>query len=382
MRGGDAAKVVEIIAKKLGEIENEVEALHSQTHMSAEDEAEDLSTDEEESDVGSILHSSYTPSKAPRIPQPEQDAKETRVPEWTQVRHDKLLVDAQSALQTLTHAQEELQKRYCELLEINDKHAADSEEHELELLKLRGENEALRSDLGFDHAELLFLELQMRSLEVDYSEDITSGDILLKTERLQSVLDNWREDWRDVEARFKKRRSKYDVETPDQRCLPGQQAHDPEEWQIEVCKRGDRRVGSLTLRRVSAEVEPAEDACPEEEEEEYFPTTTNEPASSLETAPEATKTELKSYTSHSTQTDFPFFCPDPALDSGDCAITTSASTPSGDDGSRDMVTRTAESEKTGVKKRTAMQELWDNLADLAGLGGDDGDDEEDKEDRS
>ena len=115
--------------------------------------------------------------------------------------------EAQTALHFLTKAQEQLKQRHQELVNLNEEHSLDMEEKEMEVERLRSENESLKSDLGFDHSELLFLELQLKSLEVECEDSMYHP----KLERLQRQMENWRDDWRDVEARFKKRRARYGV---------------------------------------------------------------------------------------------------------------------------------------------------------------------------
>lgn len=315
MRGENAPEMLNIVGRRIGEIEGEVEGLHSQTRPEME---EDLFTEEERN----VVLSSRPVSKRQRqkerenmlgingmaesFEEEEEEHQEQPTSNWDKARQDKLLAEANTALRFLTKAQEQLKQRHQELVNLNEEHSLDMEEKEMEVERLRSENESLKSDLGFDHSELLFLELQLKSLEVECEDSMYHP----KLERLQRQMENWRDDWRDVEVRFKKRRARYGVTLNDDRTdrnasAGGAERDDDEEepkkgWKVEVKKQGTRRVNSLTIKRVSQDKDSesedhlssrSEEAAgqqtpengeheEEEEEEEEEPTPTKPPKSS------------------------------------------------------------------------------------------------------
>lgn len=373
MRGEHAPEMLRIVERRVGEIEGEVDALHSRSRMSPEEEGEDLFTDDEERKEA---------QPAPSVSSEEEsatpqgfDSGYVEPREWSPPsRQDKLLVEAQAALQSLTKAQQELKKRHRELVELNEEHAMQMEEKETELLHLRSENEALKSDLGFDHSELLFLELQMKSLEVEANEaESNRGGI--KTERLQSVIENWRDDWRDVEGRFKRRRFRYGIlegNKRDSRVEPAKE--DPADWKVDVQKHSGspRRVASLTIRRVSTNTGEVE--RPQSSPGLIDPvkaTSFSLPAASpLTYASSATQTSPppspvlppEAFTSPVLEKDFADLHLEPEENEkydpkDDCAITTSPPTEYED-----------VQEGRGEQRRTALRELWSGLMDLAGVG--------------
>lgn len=407
MRGDNALEMLNIVSRRLGQIEDEVDMLHS--HEDFFDEMDEMDEDlftEEERDV--VLSSRPTSKHQRTTSDPlgistngaSDQEKSQEDLEWENARQEKLLKEAQTALQSLTTAQEQLRQRHRELVNQNEEHSLDIEEKEMEVERLRSENESLRSDLGFDHSELLFLELQLKSLEVE-CEDVTYNP---KLERLQRQMENWRDDWCDVEARFKKRRSRYGVVAQDD--TPGgsdssEQDDDPKNWRVEVKKQGTKQVNSLTIRRVSKEADE------ELRREQATPQKPN--SSDVETTPrpqpkEANEPRVINYISTSTQTS-PMISPAPSsiplvralgleedfrhgLD--ECAITTSPSSRADEDSeeededdyedededSEDEETKSVKNSKAitrSEQKRNALRELWSGLTDWAGMGDEDED---------
>ena len=394
MRGEHAPEMVRIVERRMGEIEGEMEALHSGSRMGVEEEAEDLFTDHEDA-----AQREMEPA------QPESPENDSATPlgidsgyvepqEWAPKRSDKLLVEAQAALQSLTKAQEELKQRHRELVELNEEHAMQMEEKETELLHLRSENEALKSDLGFDHSELLFLELQMKSLEVEANEAASDrGGI--KTERLQRVIENWRDDWRNVEGRFKRRRFRYGIlegKRDSHSTTADDSREDPADWKVDVQKHsGSRRVASLTIRRVSTsqngDIERPQ-SSPGLIDPVKATSFTLPPISTSNYASSATQTSLppspvlppEAFASPVLEKDFADLRLSPDIhdsssDEGydpkdDCAITTSP--PSAVTVEHDEFPDGREGK--GEQRRTALRELWSGLMDLAGVGGEEEED--------
>ena len=407
MRGDNAPEMLNIVGRRIDEIEDEVEGLHS--HDCVPEEMEEIIEEEffteRERDV---LLSSRPGSKRgnqhlnPLGIEGVNEVTEDGV-NWDKARQEKLLTEAQTALHFLTKAQEQLRQRHQELVNLNEEHSLDMEEKEMEVERLRSENESLKSDLGFDHSELLFLELQLKSLEVECEDSMYHP----KLERLQRQMENWRDDWRDVEARFKKRRARYGVashnDKTDRDSVAGtEREDDPQEWKVDIQKQGTRRVNSLTIRRVSKDSETEEQERKERAKEEAS-TPTKAHNVDVESTPKPRSAELQqqhevyeitagsNYTSQATQTTpppSPTLAPVPLAEAlglngafspgiDDCAITTSPSSVADSDEEDEGEDEDQTQVKTPLRdirkeqKRTALRELWSGLTDWAGMGDDD-----------
>ncbi|KAK4555697.1 hypothetical protein LTR86_007450 [Recurvomyces mirabilis] len=105
-----------------------------------------------------------------------EEAEDDVTPEEKAAERDYQLVEAQRVLDNVTRAQEELRKRHAELVQLNDDRAVQIEDYQQEVERLRSENESLKSDLGVDHNELLFLKLQLKSPEVGEEEETGDQD--------------------------------------------------------------------------------------------------------------------------------------------------------------------------------------------------------------
>ncbi|EME49797.1 hypothetical protein DOTSEDRAFT_40950 [Dothistroma septosporum NZE10] len=262
-------EAIDIVGRKLGEIESELNALHLHKRSHAELDDSGVFMDDEESDIKSVaphsrqisMHSSYAHSFDGAMDLPAQPV----TLEQYKVERDWFVLRMQDLVDGLTTAQSELSKRYVEVRELNERHNVEMEDREMQLEQLRSENEGLRSDLGFEYSELLFLKLQMKSMEVDVdalSEDSDFESLQPWTQqtrrerknRILSEMDRWRSDWQDVNSRFKRRRSKYGI-TPNRRdsistCSEVSGSGEAD-WQLETFKEGKGRVTSLTIRRTS-----------------------------------------------------------------------------------------------------------------------------------
>ncbi|KAI7240003.1 hypothetical protein KC330_g1560 [Hortaea werneckii] len=182
---------------------------------------------------------------------------------------DHQLSEARQILENVTKAQEELRKRHAELVLLNEQHLEQLEDNETEIETLRSENEGLRSDLGFDHSELLFLKLQMKAIEVEV-EDLDKpasqaqklanhgqhGEKNVRRGQILQEMDQWRNDWQDVNGRLKRRLSRYGVLSADKRDHSLEKAlqvrgEDLGDWQLETIRESSGgKVASLTVRRV------------------------------------------------------------------------------------------------------------------------------------
>ncbi|KAI6870474.1 hypothetical protein KC323_g2314 [Hortaea werneckii] len=209
---------------------------------------------------------------------------------------DLQLSEARQILENVTKAQEELRKRHTELRLLNDQHLEQLENNETEIETLRSENEGLRSDLGFDHSELLFLKLQMKAIEVEV-EDLDKptsqsqklanhsqhGEKNARRGQILQEMDQWRNDWQDVNGRLKRRLSRYGVLSADKRDHSLEKelqvrGEDLGDWQLETIReRSGGKVASLTIRRVKGaesaangvvEIQAELGKAEEEEEEE------------------------------------------------------------------------------------------------------------------
>jgi hypothetical protein len=412
MRGENAPEMLNIVGQCIGEIEDELDGLND-SYLVEEMEEEDEEHEENDyftQEERDLVLSSRPGSK--HQPNPlgiegisEHSESSDEVTNWDKVRQEKLLVEAQTALHFLTEAQEQLRQRHQELVNLNEEHSLEMEEKEMEVERLRSENESLKSDLGFDHSELLFLELQLKSLEVDCEDSMYHP----KLERLQRQMENWRDDWRDVEARFKQRRARYGVaaqgaKSDDTVSADAESGDDPKDWKVEVKKHGTRRVNSLTIRRVSNESEIDEQQQVVDEES----TPKKAPALDLASTPRPrlagkthepeqqhqkdTPTVARNYVSQATQTtpiseELALSINGSFSPVDDCAITTSPSSCADEDedeNEHDDEDEESENEdETSIKdkqtspdfrteqKRTALRELWSGLTDWAGLGDED-----------
>lgn len=267
---------IALVGRKLTEIELELNTMHSDTRLDIEDSAVFM-------DQGYVKEVSAPSSPSRKPANRASPDKSVSAPQGCmecggsggggmdrstiisadhfRAERDYLNLRMQELVEGLGSAQSELSNRYSEVRELNECHNAAIEEREEQLEQLRSENEGLRSDLGFEYSELLFLKLQMKSMEVDVDEmaepDIadatTIEDVkatrarIEKKNRILSEMDRWRADWQDVNSRFKRRRNKYGEPL----ASPLVEAETGEvEWQLETVKEGSRgRVTSLTITR-------------------------------------------------------------------------------------------------------------------------------------
>lgn len=267
MRDDNASEAMSVMARKIGELEHELNALHSQTRLPAEMEDSGLFMDDDEQDEPKeeTRNGTTTSASFPQVhgaydePEREKESQHTD--------NAELLAEAHKVLQSVTVAHEELRKRHTELRDLNDIHILKIEDREREVESLRSENEALKSDLGFDHSEILFLKLQMKALEVQIDSLDDVEDLALAKEAQEGIkrvkrgmvleeMDRWKSDWQDVDSRFRRRRSKYGVLSASGRDTNLEKeleaCEDEEEnWRLETVKQGKGRVSSITIRRLS-----------------------------------------------------------------------------------------------------------------------------------
>ncbi|KAK4547825.1 hypothetical protein LTR36_010544 [Oleoguttula mirabilis] len=301
MRAGEWERdVLNIVGRKLGEIDEELEARHSQTRLPADLEDSGLFMDDEEvEEVGEVEEEAeeQTAADARRPGSREEEnggvlcsrAHDGVTAENRRAERDYQLVEAQRVLENVAKAQEELRKRHSELVQLNDTHVLQIEAREREAERLRAENEGLKSDLGRDRGELLLLKLQLESLggeagapaDDDEAGPAHSGEESRAGTGTRRVrcggvvgvedIARWRRDWRDVEARLDARRSEDDGLRNDRRTprsgstafgvAAGDDDDDEEEeeeeegggWRVEAVREedhaGGERVARITICR-------------------------------------------------------------------------------------------------------------------------------------
>ncbi|KAG8627535.1 hypothetical protein KVT40_005018 [Elsinoe batatas] len=176
-----------------------------------------------------------------------------------QVNRERILAEATSILERVSKANVDLRQRFEEMRELNDQHAYQVEESTREALSLRSENESLKSAIAFDHSELLFLKLQLKALEVQAGGEHEEETEQEREKRvtLDGGIDEWKSDWDDVDARQRGRRIKHRVtsSTPSDFVRHREDGRSPDEegdWKLDLCKKRQGRVQSITIRRFSS----------------------------------------------------------------------------------------------------------------------------------
>ena len=388
MRGAEGEserETLNIVGKRLDNIDLELNALHSQTRNPAEMEDSGLFMEDEEEGNGQA--ESGTPNGLGMQYDGATDVFTAPVTkEEKRAEYDYLLAQAQHVLSNVSNAQRRLKQRHAELRELNDEHAASMDDRDRQIEELKSENEAMKLDLGHDHSELLFLKLQHKALEVEFDglDDQQPREMrALQRKKLQDEMDRWRHDWDNVDGRMRRRRRDFRVFSPKVRRDSLTQdddekgvAAEDDGWRLETVKQAEKgRVESILIRRTT-------NALPSSSDESEADTEAGAEKPQPEEAPaieiqEATQEKaMLSYADRSTQTDnspLPWLLDpahdtdaDPGLEDHDCAITTSSE-------NSDSELGNAEEAKpaTPVKVvKTAWQALWEDLSSLAGMSED------------
>jgi len=269
----------------------------------------------------------------------------------------RLLKDAQMVLQKVTRANTDLRTRFDEMRDLNDQYASQVEESAREALTMKSENEALKQDLAFDHSELLFLKLQLKALELQADGMMEGRDEDEEEQHQIPSIDydiqRWKSDCEDVDARLRGRRQTHRVisSTPTKFLAEredGKQRDDQGDWKLDMCKKHQGRVQSITIRRLSMGLDGAEDADQELEvaDEEVF----DSPSGGASSA------QHMSYCEQGTQTEAKVMTDDAAMfdeAEGDVAV---YSAESRDDSNAEQ-----------TPARTPWQFLWSELEAFAGM---------------
>ncbi|WPH03331.1 Hypothetical protein R9X50_00620800 [Acrodontium crateriforme] len=423
MREDSQDETVDIVERKMGEIDSELTALHESQPLSRRIDMRDSGYIDNESEF--LNHE--TPAAhglgVDRTPESPLAKKDRNVAaENKKAQSGSFMLELQGVLESVKAANGELRRRHMDLRELNDEHILQIEEYEQEIEQLRSENEALKSDLGFDHSELLFLKLQIKALEVDVDGLADHKDHQYASEhmrqqtprgRLQEDMDRWRRDWHDVDGRFKLRRSAYSgsyrehsVTTPLERAAASvedfnAQTEQQEEgdWKLETVKKAHGRVQSITIRRLDSFSISENDETPAAlEKPEIFDANSNielvskpdlkysdqqtqteeliedDSASTVQNGDDYYDTYDTDDETSSIQYDYsipsvpsvPSLAMDDNEDSvSECAITTSPSSPATSLPTSPMLKPV---EHNNVK--TAWQDLWEGLSNFAGMGED------------
>jgi len=200
----------------------------------------------------------------------------------------RLLDSAQDVLERITKANSDLQRRFEEMKELNDQYSSQAEDSAREALRLKSENESLKSTLAFDHSELLFLKLELKALEVQFDNQMVNPDESANDrERRLELEENmrlWKTDSDDVDARQRKRRQAHRVLSSSPMTIKaaredGRDRDETGEWTLDMrSKKSQGRVHSITIRRLEGHGLGMDGAADEEvqtdvEEEEEGDTT-------------------------------------------------------------------------------------------------------------
>ncbi|KAM3419185.1 hypothetical protein BST61_g5129 [Cercospora zeina] len=262
---------ISVVGRKLAEIDAELESLHANAQLSIEldDSAvfmsgEKIAVRTPQHSRGPSCHSCNSLDSSVASSKIFDEEGATTIKQY-QAERTWYVGKTQELLEKLNTVQAELRQRHVDFAELHDRHYTVIEEKEAEIEQLRSENEGLRQDLGFEYSELLFLKLQMKSLEVDIDDlrninnSQLSSEQRAKKNEILSEMDRWRtdSDWQDVEARFKRRRSKYGIPTSpvrkdSARANSDITPQDEIDWQLETVREDRGRITSLTIKRTDS----------------------------------------------------------------------------------------------------------------------------------
>nr|POE90582.1 hypothetical protein CFP56_60195 [Quercus suber] len=293
-REDKSGNILNVVWKKVSEIEDEVQTLQSRSDGSPdmrdsalfmqEDDAplrplkDDASMVHDEEQLDDTVEQSATSQEPDPNAQPVEDkedgGKSKRTLVEQQAEHDFAILEAQRIFANVSKVQEQIRQRYAEFREMQYSSNVEIEDKEQELEGLRAENERLRSDIGFDHSELLFLKLQFKALEVEVADLEGSKRISeMKRSRIMREMKSWRTDWRAVEHKFKRRLSRYGVlsrgdndqdlrsDSPVQH-LAAYDNDDDDDWHLESVRKDVQggKVQSITIRRLPAPVDQLDES--------------------------------------------------------------------------------------------------------------------------
>ena len=420
-----------IVGRKVSEIETQFHALsietQSQTRLPPELEDSGLFMDEEAEDEDTPdAHLESFDSAARAFLASDMNDEDQKA------KHHLLLKDAQTVLQNVNKANEQLRQLNRELRDNHDKCGSIIDSLELENAELRSktttlefdndaseatsddlktENAALKTDLDFDRAELLYLKLHHRSLEVEiealhnsahrlgsYAPELREEIHQIKRTKIKERMSAWEDHWVEIEQKMRQRRLRHDDSSSEesiQRMLDLTDDDESSAVAEEIIERAQVKQKQPSLLGEDSAVGIEDTPSPPTESLEDGFIANVQVNKGTQTDPpieEHTQPELESvkqtYSSQMTQTT-PL--PSPATSSwalaseyeyeeevqsytNDCAITTSSE--DNDDDSEDEVSVELEAEEEKEVEvttptspvRTAWHDLWDGLTNLAGMG--------------
>ena len=224
MRDGDSDRdAVEIVRRKLSEVDHELANLHSQSNIEDSGFIDDdgiEGTDGERPDALLRSRSSMDNSAVASTMDADLE-KHYRLRETQrQAEYDYQLLESQRVLDSVTRAQTQLRQRYEEARALNDQHIYELSERDIEQERLQAENETLKGDLVSDHSELLCLRSQMKALSVEVGKlrksEVIGGEGKqiarpVSSNAVKKDVEKWSSDWREVDARMKGRRDAHGV---------------------------------------------------------------------------------------------------------------------------------------------------------------------------
>lgn len=263
-------QAISVVGRKLAEIDAELESLHAHSQLPIDLDDSAIFMSGEKITVQTPQHSRGPSCQScnsldSSVASSKIFDEEVATLKQYQAERTWYLGKTQELLEKLNTVQAELRQRHADFAELHERHYTVIEEKEAEIEQLRSENEGLRQDLGFEYSELLFLKLQMKSLEVDIDDLRNINNTQLSSEQrtkkneILSEMDRWRtdSDWQDVEARFKRRRSKYGIPTSpvrkdSARANSDITAQDEIDWQLETVREDRGRITSLTIKRTDS----------------------------------------------------------------------------------------------------------------------------------
>lgn len=417
-----------IVGRKVSEIETQFHALNSQTRsqsrLPAELEDSGLFIDDDDD-----MEEGETPDTQVEVESFERAAKAflTSVGEGEDMtaKPDTLLRDAQKVLENVSKAYERTRQLYAEARANHEQCATQIDAVEAENAKLRSstttlefENSALQStsdklqtahdslktDLSFNHAELLFLKLRHRGLEVEvetlnnganslaaYAPELISEIQQVKRAKIREGMSRWEEEWENIDQRMRERRSKYGLpkETAEslRELLDLEDEDEDEEDLVEITEVTHVEDTQISVLGEDSAVGVEDEPSPKPTEQIIGVAQVDKGAQTEPIPSPLPEEQSKStYTTQATQTS-PL--PSPATSSwvmathddaqsathgDDCAITTS-SEDNGDSSHSDISTYAGGDDGGEVEAKTptspvrqAWKELWEGLHNLAGLG--------------
>lgn len=429
-----------IVARKVSEIETQFHALNSetlsQTRRPAEledsglfmedDEEEEEETEENEETPDAQMESFEHAATAYLATEAEVEGEKEKA------KHDILLQDARKVLESVGQANQRLRQLNAELRANYEKSGSIIDALETENARLRSiattgkldndalqpandtlktENDSLKTDLSLNRAELLYLKLRHRALEVEvealhnaghrlesYAPDLRDEIQQIKRAKVRERMSAWEDAWLEIELKMRERRTKYDepaeLESNFEQLFDLDDAGEDGDEIVEITEITHVTETKTSVLAEDSAVGIEDTPSPEPVQsvhEEYIGVVQIDKSTQTDKVfveyPQPPDTRA-AYSDHTTQTSA---LPSPATSSwvlasgdeneddmhantnlDDCAITTS-SEDNGNDSVSDISGDAGGDNEVEVKTptsplRAAWHDLWDGLTNLAGMG--------------